>query len=73
MGLFNGFKKEIYINRLVRNYKLVYNCDDISAIKNMRTNYNSNELKEIIDEIKENSNQSLLSLRLLFKDHNSML
>jgi hypothetical protein len=73
MGLLRTLKKEIYINRLVRNYKVIFDCDDMIAIKNLRQNYDESELREIIKEIRENPNQSLLSLRLLFKDHHSML
>ena len=73
MGVFNFIKKEIYINRLARSYKEVFHCDDMVAIKNLRSNYTKDELKEIIDEIKNDPNITGLSLRCYFKDHNPMI
>ena len=51
MGLLGFFKKELYINRLVATYRLVYNCDDMTAIKNLRNNYTEQELKQILDDL----------------------
>lgn len=73
MGLFSFIQKEILINRLVRNYKEAYHCDDMSAIMNLRSNYSKDELKEIINEFKNDPNIRGFNLKLYFKDHNSMI
>ena len=56
MGLFNFIKKETYINRLVYNYKDVFQCGDMPAIKNLRYNYSVDELKKNIQHPKRKSN-----------------
>jgi hypothetical protein len=59
MGIFDIFKKEIYINKLVRTYKEVYECDDTTSINTLRKNYTKDELKLILTKYKENNKQVL--------------
>ncbi|MHA1878578.1 MAG: hypothetical protein ACTSUC_19210 [Promethearchaeota archaeon] len=72
MGLLGFFKKELYINRLVATYRLVYNCDDMTAIKNLRNNYTEQELKQILDDLlkyeKEGHLKTILILQPPFKE-----
>ena len=39
MGIFDIFIKEIYINKLVRTYNEVYECDYTNSINTLRKNY----------------------------------
>jgi hypothetical protein len=73
MGLFNFIKKEKYINRLVRNYKDIFPCDDMSAIKNLRHNYSVDELKKILNILKESPVHLREDIKSLFKPHNPFL
>ena len=73
MGVFTFIKKEIYINRLVRNYKDIFQCDDMSAIKNLRYNYSVEELKKILYALKESPIHIREDIKSLFKPHNSFL
>jgi hypothetical protein len=73
MGLFNFIKKETYINRLVYNYKDVFQCGDMPAIKNLRYNYSVDELKKIFNTLKENPIHFRVAIKSLFKPHNSLL
>lgn len=59
MGIFDKLKKEIYINKLVRTYKEVYECDDTTSINTLRKNYTKDELKLILAKYKENNKQVL--------------
>ena len=45
MGIFDFFKKEIYVNKLVVSYKDVHLCDDMVAINNLRQRYSAKDLK----------------------------
>lgn len=53
MDLFNGIRKEMYINMLVKAYRLYYNCGDMAAIMCLRKNYTAKELKVIFNNIKK--------------------
>jgi len=53
MGFFGNLKKETYINQLASSFKLLYDCGDMAAIECMRKNYSANELKIILNELKE--------------------
>ena len=64
MGIFNFFKKEIYVNRLVISYKKVHLCDDMVAIDNLRKGYSTKDLKEILKILKENEGHLFTYLRL---------
>ena len=73
MGVFTFIRKEIYINRLVRNYKDIFSCDDMSEIKNLRYKYSVDELKEILNTLKESPIHIREDIKSLFKPHNSFL
>ena len=47
MGIFSFFKKEKHINHLVRAYRMVYGCSDMTAIHCLRHNYTEDELRMI--------------------------
>jgi hypothetical protein len=64
MGIFDFFKKEIYINKLVISYKDVHMCDDMMAIRNLRQRYSAKDLKEILQILKKEEDQGNLSLYL---------
>lgn len=49
MGIIGFFKKEKYINRLVKVYKIAYDCDDYGAIDALRRNYTQDQLKSVLD------------------------
>jgi len=70
MGIFDIFKKEAYINRLVHSYKVVYECDDATAINTLRKNSSKDELKLILDKYKELNKQggSSIILENFFKE-----
>lgn len=53
MGFFKGAKKEYYINRLVKSFKLYYHCGDMAAIECLRKNYSVQELKWIFQDLKK--------------------
>ena len=73
MGIFAFIRKEIMINRLVKNYKDIFYCDDMSAIKNLRYNYSAEELKEILDVLRKSPIHIREDIKSLFKPHNSLL
>jgi hypothetical protein len=60
MGIFDFFKKEIYVNRLVISYKDVHMCDDMVAINNLRRGYSTKDLKKILKVLKEKENRGIL-------------
>ena len=64
MGFLETIKKEIYINRLVTSYKIVYGCDDMTSIENLRQNYTKDELKKIFKSLKLSENRGELDLIL---------
>ena len=64
MGIFDLFKKEIYVNRLVLSYKDVHLCDDMVAINNLRRGYSTKDLKEILKILKEQENKGNLAFYL---------
>ena len=64
MGIFDIFKKEIYVNRLVLSYKDVHMCDDMVAINNLRRGYSTKDLKEILKILKEEENKGNLAFYL---------
>ena len=64
MGIFDLFKKEIYVNRLVLSYKDVHMCDDMVAINNLRRGYSTKDLKEIHKILKEQENKGNLAFYL---------
>ena len=64
MGIFDLFKKEIYVNRLVLSYKDVHMCDDMVAINNLRRGYSTKDLKEILKILKEEENKGNLAFYL---------
>ena len=72
MDLLGFFKKELYINRLTAAYRMVYNCDDMTAFKNLRNNYTEQELKQILDNLlkyeKEGHLKTILILKPPFKE-----
>ena len=72
MDLLGFFKKELYINRLTAAYSMVYNCDDMTAFKNLRNNYTEQELKQILDNLlkyeKEGHLKTILILKPPFKE-----
>ena len=51
MGIFNFIGKEIYINVLAKFYMKAHDCDAGDAIRNLRKNYESKELKAIVHKI----------------------
>ncbi|MDB4062233.1 hypothetical protein N9515_09915 [Vicingaceae bacterium] len=53
MGFFGFLKKESYVNRLVASYKIIYGCDDMTSINNLRRNYTKDELKSILETLKQ--------------------
>ena len=61
MGIFDIFRKEIYVNRLVLSYKDVHMCDDMVAINNLRRGYSTKDLKEILKILKEEENKGNLA------------
>lgn len=73
MGVFTFIQKEIYINRLVWNYKDIFQCDDMTAIKNLRQNYSVDELKKILNILKESPIHNREDIRSIFKPHNPFL
>ena len=64
MGIFDFFKKEIYVNKLVVSYKDVHLCDDMVAINNLRQRYSAKDLKEILQNLKKEEKKGNLSLYL---------
>ena len=72
MNLLGALKKELYINKLTATYRMVYNCDDWTAFKNLRNNYTEQELKQILDDLlkweKEGQLETLLLLVPPFKE-----
>ena len=64
MGIFDIFRKEIYVNRLVLSYKDVHMCDDMVAINNLRRGYSTKDLKEILKILKEEENKGNLAFYL---------
>ena len=64
MRIFDFFKKEIYVNRLVISYKDVHMCDDMVAINNLRQRYSAKDLKEILQILKKEEKKGNLSLYL---------
>jgi|TARA_B100000787_G_C16130909_1_gene267307 hypothetical protein len=64
MGIFDFFKKEIYVNKLVVSYKDVHLCDDMVAINNLRQRYSAKDLKEILQILKKEEKKGNLSLYL---------
>ena len=68
MGFFSFITKEKYINRLVKSYKIVYECDDMTSIKNLRENYTKDELKSILETLEKSENRGSLDLTLLLKN-----
>lgn len=64
MGIFDLFKKEIYVNKLVLSYKDVHMCDDMVAINNLRRGYSTKDLKEIHKILKEEENKGSLATYL---------
>jgi hypothetical protein len=64
MGIFDFFKKEIYVNKLVVSYKDVHLCDDMVAINNLRQRYSAKDLKEILQILKKEEKKENLSLYL---------
>ena len=65
--------KEIYINRLVKTYVQIFECDEMSAILNLRANYTSAELKEILKDLQSHPEISGFEVYMLFKEHNPNL
>ncbi len=72
MGLFDKFKKEYYINRLVTAFKIVYDCGDMAAIYCLREHYSVKELKELFALLKKSEEagtlQSALRIARPFKE-----
>ena len=64
MGIFDFFKKKIYLNKLVVSYKDVHLCDDMVAINNLRQRYSAKDLKEILQILKKEEKKGNLSLYL---------
>ena len=64
MGIFDIFRREIYVNRLVLSYKDVHKCDDMVAINNLRRGYSVKDLKEILKILKEEENNGNLAFYL---------
>ena len=64
MGIFDFFKKEIYVNKLVVSYKDVHLCDDMVAINNLIQRYSAKDLKEILQILKKEEKKGNLSLYL---------
>jgi len=55
-----SFKKEIYINQLVKAFRKTYNCGDMAAIECLRKNYSSTLLKQIIKNLAESEQAGIL-------------
>ena len=64
MGIFSFFKKEIYVNKLVRSYRDVHLCNDMQAINNLRERYSVGQLKNIIEILKNEEKQNNLNMYL---------
>ena len=53
MGILKSIKREKYINRLVKTYRYVYNCNDMEALINLRKHYSFEELERIYLTLKK--------------------
>lgn len=69
MGLFGGIKKEVYINKLVQSYRMIYECGDYTAIECLRSNYTADELKIILDYFLKRADDDTVDPANLFDDH----
>ena len=67
MGIFDFFKKEIYVNKLVVSYKDVHLCDDMVAINNLRQRYSAKDLKEILQILKKEEKKRKFKSLFVYK------
>ena len=68
--VFGFFKKELYINRLVKTYNHHYGIGETKSINVLRKNYSKDELSKILKEYKNVEKQGMDPFKInLFKEN----